>query len=173
MLSFDISLLPETKCAKDCAIVVQFIINCFKKQVALVGGIFIGVVGFDRLDFYVSRAEVAYKEGRVRDALREAGRALSVGERDNNVSEKVRVAIRIFIARCHSKLGDFASSNAIYRELIREEVYLAPVIMGLLHNNLRFAGERKAEEKAGRNIALIKIFVGGEVGGDGGGVCSD
>ena len=109
----------------------------------------------DGIEYYISRAEIAWKSGYSRDALHEAKRALLISQKDTGVSDNVCTALRIFVARCHAKLGELTKSNEVYRALIREEIHLPPVIMGLLHNSLR-----ASDEKAGRNLGLIKIFVG-------------
>lgn len=112
----------------------------------------------DKLEYYISRAEVAYKGGETAIALREGRRALEFCE-----SEAKAIALKIFIAKCLSKLGDTKASNAVYRDLICENVYLAPVISGLLYNHfvkgINESGNRVNLEKIRKSVNLMKIFV--------------
>ena len=100
----------------------------------------------DKLESLISRAEIAYKSGRTAEALACAKKAVTECVEPSKV-----VALKIFIARAYSKLGRFKKSNEIYRELLNEKVYIAPVVCGLFYNN--FNG---APEKLGLNIKLVK-----------------
>jgi len=104
---------------------------------------------------WICRAEIAYKSGQIKTAIRHAKRALAVIARkaapDKAISKSI--ALQIFIARAYSKLGLLRESNAIYRKLVNEKNYLPPVIMGLLYNNFQ------SLQKTNRNLGLIKIFV--------------
>jgi len=102
------------------------------------------------LESCLSRAEIFYKQGKVVRALASAQAALLHCKR-----EEQRVALNIFIAKCLSRLGRFDESNAVYRSLIDDKVYLPPVIMGLMHNNLQL----KKDDKVSKNMHLIKLFV--------------
>jgi len=101
----------------------------------------------DSLELFVSKAEIAYKSGNILQAVRYAKKAL-----DACAVESKRVAIRIFVARCYAKLGRYQESNRIYRELLREDIYFAPVAMGLFYNNF-CAG---SIEKLNLNLGLVK-----------------
>jgi len=106
----------------------------------------------DGVEHYLSRAEIAYRESDVEQAVIDAEKAVELcGD-----SERM-IALRIFIARCYSKLGKIEKSNEIYRSLINEDVYLPPIIMGLMHNNLVEGKSEKLE----RNVQIVKIFLGG------------
>ena len=96
---------------------------------------------------WISMAEIAYKSGNIKSALRHATAGLN-----RCATPETCTALRIFIARCHSKLGNFDKSNKIYRALLNEKNYLPPIIMGLLYNNFQ-------SKKAINNVRLIKIFV--------------
>ena len=100
----------------------------------------------DEFERLISKAEIAYKGGRAAQAIKWAKKALA-----GCVDAPKIVALQIFIARAHSKLGDFKKSNEIYRGLLRDGVYIAPVIFGLFYNN--FEG---ATEKLGLNLTLVK-----------------
>lgn len=109
----------------------------------------------DKLEHYISRAEWFWKSGDIKPAMQSARQALKhVG-----VHEGKRIALRIFIARGYSRLRDFTESSRIYRELLQEEVYLPPVIMGLLHNSLSVSQNQKSLNNAG----LVKLFLPGGV----------
>jgi len=99
-------------------------------------------------EYYISRAEIAYKRGQIKQAIRHARRAGSLCP----ASGPKYHAVEIFIARAYSRLGQFEQSNRIYRGLVDDKIYLPPVIMGLLYNNL------KNPNKSKRNIALFKVF---------------
>lgn len=101
------------------------------------------------LEHHISRAEIFYSQDRTAFALKEAKLALEQGP----TSEQA-ISIKTFIAKCYSKLGRIEESNKIYRELLAEEVYLPPVILGLLHNNLAHG----KYEKVKKNIHLVKLF---------------
>jgi len=94
----------------------------------------------------VSKAEIAYKSGKVSLAIRCARKAL-----DGCEDAPKAVALQIFIARAYSKLGNFKKSNAIYRGLLRDGVYIAPVVFGLFYNNFE-----SGTEKLGLNLTLVK-----------------
>jgi len=98
---------------------------------------------------WVSCAEIAWKEGRTIEAVRSAKRALECCD-----DTERRIALRIFIARAYSKMGKYRESNIVYRALIKEDIYIPPVIMGLLYNSFR-----ANDVKIGRNVKLMKIFV--------------
>lgn len=98
---------------------------------------------------YISLAEIEYKSGNIATAIRHAENGLATATDPQQI-----IAFKIFIARAKSKLGKISESNEIYRDLIREKIYMPPVIMGLLHNNLQ------NPDKAKNNINLLKIFVG-------------
>jgi len=112
---------------------------------------------------WICRAEIAYKSGNIKSAIRYAQNALRVITRNASDASKAfaeseiaiprLTALQIFIARAYSKLGKFRESNAIYRKLINEKNYLPPVIMGLLYNNFQ------NPQKTNRNLGLIKMFV--------------
>jgi len=108
------------------------------------------------LEHWISRAEIAYKSGHVAQSIRYAKSAIRLAEREHNRAGTV-TALRIFIARAHSKLGQYHQSNVIYRQLINEQNYLPPVIMGLLYNSCKQGGG--AAQKMSNNLGLIKIFV--------------
>ena len=97
---------------------------------------------------YICRAEIAYKSGKTKIAIRYAKRAIELCDDQSKIT-----ALRIFMARAYSKLGKIHESNAIYRKLISEKNYLPPVIMGLMYNNFQNT------KKANSNLNLIKIFV--------------
>jgi len=107
----------------------------------------------DKVEKYISLAEIEYKSGNMSQAICHAEEAL---EECNDHTRAA--ALKIFIARIHSKIGNIKQSNTIYRELLNEKNYLPPVIMGLLYNN--FKSNDNNSIKMGRNLGLIKIFVG-------------
>ena len=98
------------------------------------------------VEHWISRAEIAYKSGQVAAAIRHAKKALAGCDEPSKA-----VALQIFIARAYSKLGDFKMSNDIYRELLRDGVYIAPVVFGLFYNNFE-----SGSEKLGLNLTLVK-----------------
>jgi len=100
----------------------------------------------------ICRAEIAYKSGRIKSAVGHAKRALKLCP-----GQEKAIALKIFVARAYSKLGRFSESNTLYRELITEQVYLPPVIMGLMYNN--FKAKNPQTQKISRNLSLVKIFV--------------
>jgi len=105
-------------------------------------------------EIFISRAEIAYKSGNIKNAIKFAKRALSyTGHCEPFAAIPRLTALQVFIARAYSKLGNYRESNAIYRKLLNEQNYLPPVIMGLLYNN--FQNPRKTDN----NIKLMKIFV--------------
>jgi tetratricopeptide (TPR) repeat protein len=97
---------------------------------------------------YISLAEIAFKSGDFKSAILNARTALCMSPSRNQ-----SVALRVFIAKTLSKTGDFQKSNDLYRQLLREEIYLPPVIMGLIYNNFY------VNEKVQNNLKLMKIFV--------------
>ena len=108
----------------------------------------------DKFECLVSKAEIAYKGGQVAQAIRWAKKAIdwiASSQAPRNDAEPKVVALQIFIARAYSKLGALKKSNEIYRELLRDGVYIAPVVFGLFYNN--FEGEA---EKLGLNLTLVK-----------------
>jgi len=100
----------------------------------------------DEFERHVCAAEIAYKSGKTALAIRHAKKALYGCDKPSKTA-----ALQIFIARAHSKLGNFKKSNHIYRGLLRDGVYIAPVIFGLFYNN--FEG---STEKLGLNLTLVK-----------------
>ena len=100
-----------------------------------------------KTEHFIARAEIAYKSGHIKSAVRWAKRAIEECDRCETES-----ALKIFIARCYSKLGKYHESNVIYRRLIDGQNYLPPVIMGLLYNNIKIA------EKAKRTVAWLKLY---------------
>ena len=98
----------------------------------------------------MSKAEVAYKSGKVSQAMKYGKQVLKFLD-GKDAANKI-VAVKIFIARCLSKLGKFAESSKIYRELLREEIYFAPVVMGLFYNNFCDGDD----EKLNLNLGLVK-----------------
>ena len=104
----------------------------------------------DLVEFYLSRAELQYANGLVRESIQSAETALSLRPNPERT-----VALKLFIARALSSLSEFDHSNKICRELITENVYLPPIILGILHNNLQLSRIEKSE----RNLGLIKLFV--------------
>jgi hypothetical protein len=103
----------------------------------------------DGWEYYIARAELFYSENKFNDALAEGKMA------KNYAQTKARqTAIGIFIAKCYSALGDYKKSSLTYRELIKESIYLPPVIMGMMYNNLK----TKNKEKAVKNITLVKMY---------------
>lgn len=99
---------------------------------------------------YISLAEITYKGGNPRLAIRHARTAIM---QPDATPDKV-TALRIFIARAHSKLGNINESNTIYRNLLRQnETYLPPIIMGLVYNN--FASPTKL--KSGLNLCKLYL----------------
>ncbi|MCL2850912.1 MAG: hypothetical protein FWE01_00940 [Firmicutes bacterium] len=117
-----------------------------------------GNILFDGVEYHLSRAEIAYKECNIRQAIIDAKQALQLCKGGEQVDEGKVIALRIFIARCYSRLGNLEKSNLLYRELVNENVYLPPVLLGLMHNNL---AEGKSE-KVKRNMCLVKIYLGEE-----------
>ena len=113
----------------------------------------------DWLEELVSKAEVAYKSGRVMKAIRYGKQALeslsgiaaSPLAFCKDIKGKV-VALKIFIARCYSAIGRYVESNKIYRELLREDVYISPVVMGIFYNNFC----ESSTEKMNLNLELMK-----------------
>ena len=110
----------------------------------------------DIVENLISSAEVAYKSGHTRLAIRHAKSAVKVCSEPGKLT-----ALRIFIARAYSRLGKYRESSVLYRELIDEKNYLPPVIMGLLYNNFHSDSIKNVQtlEKISRNLGLIKIFV--------------
>jgi hypothetical protein len=104
-------------------------------------------------EYYISRAEIAYKSGKMVAAIRAATRAISLTESDSR-----RIALRIFIARAHGKLGRLTESNVIYRALLREGVYMPSVVMGLFYNSFQVA----SAEKMRLNFRLVKVLTVGQ-----------
>jgi len=97
---------------------------------------------------YISLAEIESKSGNLELAVKHAKKALLL-----ETSTERTVALRIFIAKCYSKMGKIKESNSIYRGLVNEKNYLPPVIMGLIYNNFQDT------EKTGRNLNLMRIFI--------------
>ena len=105
------------------------------------------------LEHHLSRAEIFYKQDDISGAVNSAKTALACCKDKNK-----EVALKIFIARCLTKQGKLEESNKLYRDLIDEGVYLAPVMLGLMHNNL----SAKKDEKVNKNMKMVKIFIGNE-----------
>ena len=105
----------------------------------------------DLVEFYLSRAELQYARGLVDEAIESANTALSL-----NPNAEKQTALKLFVARAKSSLGEFLESNKIYHELISEFIYLPPVILGILHNNLHLSKNDKSE----KNLSLMQIFLG-------------
>lgn len=105
----------------------------------------------DELEKYLSRAEIAYKSGQVLSAIKNARKAIKICS-----DESKKTALQIFTARAYSKLGDYTTSNDIYRKLLNEKNYLPPVIMGLLYNSVK---QNNNIQKSSRNLGLIKLYV--------------
>ncbi|MDR0976118.1 MAG: hypothetical protein LBM01_04165 [Christensenellaceae bacterium] len=103
----------------------------------------------DKAEFYISKAELSFSAGDFVVAKRYAESALKYA----GTKEKI-CAIKMFVAKCLTAMGEFEPSNAIYRSLIDEDCYLPPIVMGLMHNNL--AADKP--EKARKNLELVKIF---------------
>jgi len=101
------------------------------------------------LEHHISLAEIYDKQGRVAMSLKEAKLAL-----DHNPSKEKEVAIKLFIAKAYTKLGDINKSTELYRQLLDEGVYLPPVLLGILHNNLT----QNKYAKVKKNIHLVKLF---------------
>jgi len=101
-----------------------------------------------KTEIAISKAEIAYKSGRIKSSITFANQAL----RQNDLDPSKTIALRIFLARAYSKLGSYTKSNTIYRELLKEKVYMPPIIMGLLYNNFKTA----SAEKMQLNVGLVK-----------------
>ena len=106
------------------------------------------------LEYHTSRAEIFYREGDVAEGIKEARRAL-LHCKDELHRERA-TALRIFIAKSYSALGDHDRSNSEYRALIDEGTYLPPIIMGIMHNNI----EQGRHDKVRHNVHLVRLFTG-------------
>jgi len=104
----------------------------------------------DLVEFYLSKAELLYSRGEIEQSIQAANIALS----QRPIRER-EIALKLFIARAKSGLNLFEESNTIYRSLIDENVYLPPVILGILHNNLNLSKDDKTQQ----NIGLMRIFI--------------
>ena len=102
------------------------------------------------LDFHVSAAEVFWKTGDTSRAISHANEALAL-----EITREQEISLWIFIARAHSKLGNFDESNKILRKLIDDKIYLPPVILTLFYNSLK----TNKPEKSARSLSLIKLFI--------------
>jgi len=109
------------------------------------------------LEYYISRAEIFNAEGKIEQALQEAKKALPLCI---NYPKEKEISLRIFIAKCLSNLGMIEQSNKEYRSLIDENIYLPPIILGLLHNSLLLGNDQKVKT----NVNLMKLFIGTERG---------
>ncbi|MCL2570595.1 MAG: hypothetical protein FWE16_05355 [Firmicutes bacterium] len=109
------------------------------------------VYPFGELEHHISRAEIFYKTNKIKDAIASASRALELCAS----KPQKQIALKIFLAKCYAKIGDMESSNNLYRTLIDEKVYMTPIIMGLMHNNI--STEKDAKVKM--NMDLIKILL--------------
>ena len=107
----------------------------------------------DGWEYYVSRAEIEYRGGNFGAALQDGILARGYA----NTAARTTY-IGIFIAKCYTALGDYARSSQIYRELIKEDAYIPPLLMGIMYNNLK----TKRTEKTQKNITLIKLFADGD-----------
>ena len=113
-------------------------------------------IALDLVEFYISRAEIFYAEGSVEQSIENARLALALCKQETHVEKST--AIRIFIAKALARLGRIDASNREYRALIDEGIYLPPIILGLLHNNLN-SDSTESHEKAQRNMELVKLFL--------------
>ena len=104
---------------------------------------------YDGWEYYVTRAELAYKQKHPTIALNEA----KLAQKYANTKAR-QSAIGIFIAKCYTALGDYEKSSQTYRALIRDGTYLPPVLMGLMYNQL----ETKQTSKVRNNITVVKLF---------------
>jgi len=104
------------------------------------------------VEMYISLAEIAYKSGNTQKAVTYAESAIR-----SQANHSQSIALRIFIARCYSKMEKFDESNKTYRALLDENNYLPPVIMGLLYNNFKTNGINA--KKISNNLGLIKLYV--------------
>ena len=100
----------------------------------------------DKFGDLVSKAEIAYKSGNIARAVGFAKKGLGV------CAPSQRIALEIFIARGYSALGKFAESDKIYRGLLCEKIYIAPVVMGLFYNS--FCGAVPTEKM---NLLLVLV----------------
>jgi len=107
-------------------------------------------IDVENVEKYVSLAEIEYKSGNILRAIDHARQGIA-----HTTDQSKIISFKIFIARAYAKIGKTHESNLIYRELIREKIYMPPVIMGLLYNNLHNT------EKANGQLNLMKIFIGG------------
>ena len=113
---------------------------------------------YDGWEYYIARAELAYRQNHPTAALNEA----QLAQKYANTKAR-QSAIRIFIAKCYTALGDYEKSSQTYRELIKDGTYLPPVMMGLMYNHL----EEKQTAKVRNNITVVKLFTEtGETHGD-------
>ena len=104
----------------------------------------------DKTEELISAAEVFWKSGDTSRALQAAEQALEI----SNCPAK-KTALSIFIARAHSKKGNYAKSNELLRSIINENIYLPPIILTICYNNLKL----DEMEKSLRNTGLVKIFI--------------
>lgn len=104
---------------------------------------------YDGWEYYIARAELEYSKKNVTAALHEAKLAQKYAK-----TKAQQSAIGIFIAKCHTALGNYEKSSEIYRTLIKEGTYLPPIMMGLMYNRL----EEKQISKAQKNITVVKLF---------------
>lgn len=108
---------------------------------------------YDGWEYYVTRAESAYRQNHVANALHEAQLAQKYAD-----TKAKQSAIGIFIAKCHTALGKYEESSQIYRNLIKAGTYLPPIMVGLMYNHL----EEKQNTKVKNNITVVKLFANGE-----------
>ena len=108
----------------------------------------------DLVEYYLSRAEIFYTKGKVNEAIQSAETALNLCRSHPHVEREI--ALKLFIARAKSHQGLYEESNKIYRSLIDEKVYLPPIMLGILHNNLNL----KQGEKVKNNVHLMRIWTG-------------
>jgi hypothetical protein len=116
------------------------------------GGIFIGMVVqniSDGWEYYISRAETEYRNGNFGAALQDG--ILAQGYADTAART---TSIGIFIAKCHTALGEYDKSSKIYRKLIKEDAFIPPMLFGIMYNNLK----TQKTERTQQNITLVKLF---------------
>jgi len=112
-------------------------------------------MSIDMLEFFVSQAELHNKEGNTEASIESARKALNLIDPEYHLSPKA-VSLRIFIARGLGALGDIDGSNSEYRALLGHDVFMPPIILGLMHNNLA----TNNIEKTSKNMNLVRILMG-------------
>ena len=99
----------------------------------------------------ICMAEICFKSGQISQSLKYAHRALKTCDDINK-----RVALRLFIAKILGKQGKIHESNAEYRRLINDQVFLPPIMLGLLYNSVQL----DSIDKMATNLNLVKVFTG-------------